>query len=774
MERSGSNAMKDRTLEIKFLGSTEADQRPKVALYTIEQGGNIRKIKSIEGGKINLSDLSGSVKEGASYGFGPDIDEKDVTKKMLVAFRPSQKISEWANTGVIEINPRWRDWLVPFVCVHGDVHRCRPIYWWLDIAAQPSLLQAATAAGASAAKTTAATSMTAAAGSKATSALRSRLDIGIIRPPIEIPQICAPICNAVVEVYEKTCCCHFRPPFDDLLDRLREILETIPPIPDPDPGPLGPWPEVGPTPGPDPAPIRAIKMAKLMRATGSPIPLGNPPEKLGQDFYALSAMTTVSERQAYIDDHYYLYPIFCTCSTRKVGETAVDQNGEFSFCHRRPITPFRCRITYYYKVRQWQGNQWVYIYDGSTTNDYFGQSDDAHLKTWKGRACDPGDGVPDPGSQFVMLENIGVIPSWHLASPVQDIEFGVNTPGATDGLVNYNYTGQPWAQTLSFRLKFTEGMKGLGAKYYRVSVVKANSNGDAAGTPLVLTNPVAWSRWKWIGPQLQTETVGLGPNTVGSNSGLYLIPYESDAPDGGWLWFQFHQSWNTLQDPISIVDDNYLVIVEVFDAAGSRLRPNGATGAGTDKPFTFRRWSTETTTDAVNFAALTHLFHVNNVSCYGDIVDLRKNGVPSIEECQFIQGCANDNFSVGFYAFHANKFMASYSLWYHRGLSGPNVTIETGTSNAPASIPPVPVMLDSSNAKQSNSKTFDSMLETHPKCSFAVELRVYPKHTNGMGIVAGYGASDTAAFALEKVPCIDLSPPPLLRTETMRPVEKQM
>ncbi|HXG06468.1 MAG TPA: hypothetical protein VNI77_03985 [Nitrososphaera sp.] len=41
---------------------------------------------------------------------------------------------------------------------------------------------------------------------------------------------------------------------------------------------------------------------------------------------------------------------------------------------------------------------------------------------------------------------------------------------------------------------------------------------------------------------------------------------------------------------------------------------------------------------AVNFAALTHMFHVDNIKCYGDIVDFRKNGVPSTAECQFITG----------------------------------------------------------------------------------------------------------------------------------------
>nr|WP_294807557.1 hypothetical protein [uncultured Nitrososphaera sp.] len=45
----------------------------------------------------------------------------------------------------------------------------------------------------------------------------------------------------------------------------------------------------------------------------------------------------------------------------------------------------------------------------------------------------------------------------------------------------------------------------------------------------------------------------------------------------------------------------------------------------------------------------------------------------------------------------------------------------------------------------------------HSKCSFAIELRAYSKHTNGFGIITGYGASDTAAVALEQVPCVDLA-----------------
>lgn len=46
----------------------------------------------------------------------------------MVTFRPKEKIREWASTGVIEINPKWRDWIAPIVCVHGDVHKFRLIF----------------------------------------------------------------------------------------------------------------------------------------------------------------------------------------------------------------------------------------------------------------------------------------------------------------------------------------------------------------------------------------------------------------------------------------------------------------------------------------------------------------------------------------------------------------------------------------------------------------------------------------------------------------------
>ncbi len=67
MERANFSA-KDKTLELRFIGKTETEQAPRVALYAIEKGV-IRKVESIEGNKISLAELARNVKEG-TYGFG--------------------------------------------------------------------------------------------------------------------------------------------------------------------------------------------------------------------------------------------------------------------------------------------------------------------------------------------------------------------------------------------------------------------------------------------------------------------------------------------------------------------------------------------------------------------------------------------------------------------------------------------------------------------------------------------------------------------------------
>ena len=226
-------------------------------------------------------------------------------------------------------------------------------------------------------------------------------------------------------------------------------------------------------------------------------------------------------------------------------------------------------------------------------------------------------------------------------------------------------------------------------------------------------------------------------------SGLFVIPYWDASHK--WFYGQFHQRWNTLEH----ANGRYLLLLEIFDAAGNRLRPNGASGPGVDKNFDFLRWTDAVNTTKVDYASVVHVFWLDKQACYGDIEDLRKDGLASTEECQFMTGTADSTLSAGFRAFHANgpaseTFMWYYKLWYHRGLNGPNRDIEIGGVNAPPS-------LLAGGPAISTPQTFGSMLDEHPKCTFAMNLRVRAKHTNGSRRISEYDRADQAAFALEAV-----------------------
>jgi hypothetical protein len=152
----------------------------------------------------------------------------------------------------------------------------------------------------------------------------------------------------------------------------------------------------------------------------------------------------------------------------------------------------------------------------------------------------------------------------------------------------------------------------------------------------------------------------------------------------------------------------------------------------------------------VPYAALVHGFWLDNRPCVADIADLRKDGIANDQECQFMSGDVGTLFSVGFVAGHYGQpaggtgtFMSSYTIWWHRGLNGPSATMESGNTNHPSPLSTTPV--------SSTSVSFGSLLG-HQKCTFAVNLAVYPKHTNGIGTLSGYAAHDQAAFALDVSP----------------------
>jgi hypothetical protein len=85
-------------------------------------------------------------------------------------------------------------------------------------------------------------------------------------------------------------------------------------------------------------------------------------------------------------------------------------------------------------------------------------------------------------------------------------------------------------------------------------------------------------------------------------------------------------------------------------------------------------------------------------------------------------------------------FILNHTMWWRRGLGGPSGTLITSPDNAGE--PPAPVAV-------SPTATFGTMLGTHNRCSFSLNLQVNVKTNNGSGVLTYLDAGDQAAFALE-------------------------
>jgi hypothetical protein len=113
-----------------------------------------------------------------------------------------------------------------------------------------------------------------------------------------------------------------------------------------------------------------------------------------------------------------------------------------------------------------------------------------------------------------------------------------------------------------------------------------------------------------------------------------------------------------------------------------------------------------------------------------------------------LTGKGSDGVAVGFCAGHyggpaGETFMKSYSLTWKKGLNGPSGSFETGDQNHPDPFADV--------STASTSKTIEQLLgPADKKCTFAVNLHVYPKHFDGNTLIRDYEAHDVASFALEK------------------------
>lgn len=720
-------------LPITFVDLKADEEAPRIAAYEVDRSG--RPIKKL--GRQENNVLKADLTEAGSIALGPDVEDlTTLSKESLVRYRVEEKRDLWREQGIVLGSEIWRRLIFHYVCVSGTVRKCRPWFWQVldDVRLTPMVELAQVA--------------------------RIKPITADLQPHILFPLRCQPLCDGIVEIYERECCCHFIP-IPTLLERLRDILDILPiPIPDPIPEPI---------PGPDPAPFTPQLLrakARTIQRRKAPLDLAAvPSEKLHRDYLALRTMTLDAAR-AYVVEHPYLYPIFCHCSVKKVGEAPIQPGGEFDFCYWRVKLPHPagpCFKTYAYKVKQLINGVLTVVYDGLAAHQYFSTGESADIRTYDPRALvcadGPGDPPPNDGLPFVMLEHVGGFGTFHFNFPTQTGVSQVDALNADDGTYTTGYAPDcPWGGALGLRLWFSPELEPF-VKFYRLKVFSVNDAGNTVGGPIVLDSPVSWDKLVSVPGDLIRVPEPLGPNTVGAENNLFKVPYWS-SPDHRYLTGQFHQVWNTpVRTP---TDGKYLLIIELFDGTGGRIKPNGAAGPGTPQAFEFRRWVSSSDTDPVPFADAAHVFWVDNTPVGGDIVDLRKNGVPNMAQCQFMTGNASSTFAIGFRAFHThgvehagngddNSFMWHYAIPWQRGLNG-----DTGTLGpAPSGGTNHTDVGETGGAVSSGSETFEAMLtdsttdEVLSKCTFSVTLHVYAKHFTGSGRISDYDYHETASFALE-------------------------
>ena len=709
---------------INLTGFTSEDKFPDMAVYALDRAGKPLEISKVnDEGSFRIPEKV--VEKAHRIVIGPEVEDiAGIERKVLTLYRSEQFKQIMEVGGIFEIPKKdWYGWIQIKRCVSGSVRHCYPYPWFIK---QLELNMDAAMAFRNPISPATATDKT--LQPKSDALIAKSFDYMIK------PDWCETVCDGLVEVYRRTCCCWPWIIDDPRLPELIEELEEI--LPDP---PEIKWP---PRPEPDPVPFHELAMFKKGALDKKVV-------NARQDLYALRTLPK-TELVAYINDRPYL---FCTCgSATKVADGFIHPDGEFHICwYEWPyLMLINCHEEYAYKVKQNIEGSTVTIYDGVASNEWFHYDDFAKLSSYHPDAlsCRHND-FPGEGA-FALLQDIGLTGSWRLKTPDATGWDQVGTPAYNDGLAYPaanaaaavgKYLDRNWGGMLRLRYHFSEEMKGIGAKYYRVSVVASDANGQPTGSRTYLS-PNQWKYYEKIGSDIYVLKASLGPNSAGGNNHLYKIPYDADRD---WQSGQYH----AMLDTRDFANGRFLLTVEVFDNAGNLIRPMGTPdpGGSVQGGFTYRRWYQETgPTAEVPYAALTHMLWWDNRKAQASIVDFRVNGSANTAQCQFLENTGTANFSVGYRAYHPEPmFMLDHRLWWRRGLGGPSGVLTSPHPNPNnVGVPPAP-------AHQSGSDTFADMLDSHAKCTFTINLHTNVKTFNGIGTLNGLDDWDYGSMALEIV-----------------------
>ncbi len=774
----------DRPPFINLESLGKAEERPEIAVMALSRDGECLHAADVaKDGTFAFPEKV--LAKTHRVQIGPKDADAEQQAEVALVYR-AERFKELLDEGVITVGRTiWDRWFIHLRCVTGRVRVCHRSPWWFAdlsrLALRPLADERRRVSPSTAARGLVFSDQ-ASDGLAQTTALVSASRVSPVASLdhlIAWPFRCAPVCRGQVEVYRRTCCCEpwvvLDPRFDELIRDLEDIVRGIPepgPIPDPRPIPDSrpipdprPIPDTGSGPLSDPrgpAPVPVAQRAFFKDGTLDEMAVRAP-----QDLKALRSLP-VAQVPAYINARPYLFCRSYSCgSPVKVATGQLGPNGRFNICWQDYPRVLRhgCHDEYAYIVKQRFGPFMMTIYNGVAASRWHHAGDDPTLTSYHAFAYGCRE---NPAGAFVYLDLIGDTGAQELITPDADGADSVANPAYNSGLVfpapnpaaavgaalNRN-----WGGTLKLSYMFSEGLQDIGAKYYRISVVEADASGDPVGTRHYLDAGLSWNKSVDDGSGgVDIVPVGLGPNSVVSGANtqhfLYEIPYDTN-PTTDWNAGQYHAHLNTNDPRWNDPDKRHLVMLEVFDSNGQRLRPNGTptTGLGgteTTAAFTYRRrYQATGDTDEVPFGALTHMFWWDNRDVFADIVDLRKSGLVFNAECLFFGGAPDTTFSVGYRAYHPNEmFQLYHGITWRRGLGSTafsSGTLQPTNSNN-IGAPPGPVGGSATN-------TFQEMLRpdldpTRKKCAFTAFLGIWNKRTDGDDLGHQH-RGDSAAFVIE-------------------------
>ena len=485
-----------------------------------------------------------------------------------------------------------------------------------------------------------------------------------------------PVCNARVTI----CDVDYIPlviaklPEREIFRLRDDLLARLPGIP------------VPPPPEPDPGPTAVMMHGGLQMSDRAPARVANVTTPAAFNKNALAGIATSTSvghvRQGlndladmivfHICDLVYLWPFF---SVECLTTLYADSDGRFgSFlvveCDERP--------SLYFSVEQFRDGAWHSVYTpsiGCGTYWNFVCGTEVVLNLPGADACEDPTYDPPPGvTLFVLPYAIGNTPIW--GTPPAEPAFPGGPavpPPAPDGWVRadgrVNYASEdlgllhdaPFGRTLNFIQDDSYFIPSTGIKYYRYSYRRltpgqAPNTGAADTTWTPIATALSHGYRIEYSDRLPTyEGYPVGPNTIGSNSGLFEFKPQqpparpTDAPTvvvREWTSGDLNEvaaSWDTMTPapPLSAtitVDQagDFEVKIEVFDAAGDQVMP----GAGTFQ-FIMRNLDGITTRLATGAEEAGGAYvlgvHVDNNGTSADLPQPSIGGVAASDDCGFLR-----------------------------------------------------------------------------------------------------------------------------------------